>query len=95
MAGYNRMTQFKRKKLERIKKKQVLGLYIPYFMAADTLYRCNSCSRRRPNNTWSFQDIGNKFNLDLMSPNFLIASEPLIQKKICKNNEFKRWNKNE
>ena len=37
------------------------------------------------------RDIANKFNKILTQENFFIAPEPLIQKKFCKNYEFKRW----
>tara|TARA_B100000073_G_scaffold237864_1_gene199058 strand:+ start:314 stop:1315 length:1002 start_codon:yes stop_codon:yes gene_type:complete len=96
MGWLNRMTQFK-EKAGKDKEKASVGLYIyPILMAADILlYDATHVpvGEDQKQHLELSRDIANKFNLDFNSPNFLVAPEPLIQKKFARIMSLKDGNK--
>ena len=96
MGWLNRMTQFK-EKAGKDKEKASVGLYIyPILMAADILlYDATHVpvGEDQKQHLELSRDIANKFNLDFNAPNFLIAPEPLIQKKFARIMSLKDGNK--
>ena len=96
MGWLNRMTQFK-EKAGKDKEKASVGLYIyPILMAADILlYDATHVpvGEDQKQHLELSRDIANKFNLDFNSPNFLVAPEPLIQKKFSRIMSLKDGNK--